>query len=134
MAAHTCRKRKRGRVEIIPMIDVMLFLLVFFIMITMQMISDKGLHIALPSSRAAHTLPHPNLVVNVTSDNQIVVHGRPMTLTQLTAYLETYGGHGAARVTIASSKHVPFEDFVHVMGACARAGITHVGIAATPTP
>ena len=37
------RSRKKGRVEIIPMIDVMLFLLVFFIMITLQMITDKGL-------------------------------------------------------------------------------------------
>ncbi|MHB1203420.1 MAG: ExbD/TolR family protein, partial [Acidithiobacillus sp.] len=38
----------KGRVEIIPMIDIMLFLLVFFIMITLQMIPDKGLNLQLP--------------------------------------------------------------------------------------
>ncbi len=37
-------ERKKGRIEIIPMIDIMLFLLVFFIMITIQMIPDQGLN------------------------------------------------------------------------------------------
>ncbi|MBU2842851.1 ExbD/TolR family protein, partial [Acidithiobacillus thiooxidans] len=43
-------EQKKGRVEIIPMIDIMLFLLVFFIMITLQMIPDKGLNLQLPTS------------------------------------------------------------------------------------
>ncbi|MGC9161864.1 ExbD/TolR family protein, partial [Acidithiobacillus sp.] len=50
---------KKGRVEIIPMIDIMLFLLVFFIMITLQMIPNSGLNLQLPQSSQAKQLPHP---------------------------------------------------------------------------
>ena len=35
-------EHKKARIEIIPMIDVMLFLLVFFIIVTLQMIPDTG--------------------------------------------------------------------------------------------
>ena len=41
-------EHKKARIEIIPMIDVMLFLLVFFIIITLQMIPDKGVNLQLP--------------------------------------------------------------------------------------
>lgn len=53
---HRYFEPKKGRVEIIPMIDIMLFLLDFFIMITLQMIPDKGLNLQLPTSSEAQSL------------------------------------------------------------------------------
>ncbi|MDA8114755.1 MAG: biopolymer transporter ExbD, partial [Acidithiobacillus sp.] len=40
---------RKGRIEIIPMIDIMLFLLVFFIMITLRMIPASGISTRLPT-------------------------------------------------------------------------------------
>jgi Biopolymer transport protein ExbD/TolR. len=53
--------RKKGRVEIIPMIDVMLFLLVFFIMITLQMITDKGPQVEFTDLQSGQDATAPSL-------------------------------------------------------------------------
>ncbi|MDR7925780.1 biopolymer transporter ExbD [Acidithiobacillus thiooxidans] len=121
--------RKKGRVEIIPMIDVMLFLLVFFIMITLQMITDKGLKLNLPTSSQAKMLPHPHYLVNILTDGSVVVKGKPMDLTALQQMLAGDGDVSKTDVTIAADQKVPFQDFVHVMDSCQKAGVTNIGIA-----
>ncbi|MCL5051685.1 biopolymer transporter ExbD [Acidithiobacillus acidisediminis] len=129
----TRRPRKKGRVEIIPMIDVMLFLLVFFIMITLQMITDKGLKLQLPSSSQAKELPHPHFVLNILKDGAVEVKGKKMDLSGLTGFLSADGDVAHTQVTIAADKLVPFKDFVHVMDACQKAGVTAIGIATKET-
>ena len=123
---------KKGRVEIIPMIDVMLFLLIFFIMITLQMITDKGLKLDLPTSSETKVLPHPHFVLNIVKDGGVVVKGKKMSLDQLQGFLAGDGDAKHTQVTIAADKMVPFKDFVQVMDACQKAGITSIGIAAKP--
>ncbi len=54
---------RKGRIEIIPMIDIMLFLLVFFIMLTAQMIPDRGLAYHLPGSHTATRLQPATVTV-----------------------------------------------------------------------
>ena len=125
-------RRKKGRVEIIPMIDVMLFLLVFFIMITMQMISDRGLHLNLPASSQAHALPHPHFVINVKTPGTVVVNDKRYDLAALVKMLHGDGDPAKTQVTIAADKKVPFQQFVHVMDACRKAGVSHIGIATEP--
>lgn len=131
MTPRVC-KRKKGRVEIIPMIDVMLFLLVFFIMITMQMISDRGLHLNLPTSTQAKVLPHPHFVINVNTRGGLVVGGKPYDLGSLVQLLRSDGDPAKTQVTIAADKKVAFENFVHVMDACRKAGVVQIGIATEP--
>ena len=66
-------EQKKGRVDIIPMIDIMLFLLVFFIMITLQMIPDKGLNLQLPTASRAQQLPHPHYTINIDKDGSLTI-------------------------------------------------------------
>ena len=44
---------KKARIEIIPMIDVMMFLLIFFVLISLNVIPAFGLKTALPDSSTA---------------------------------------------------------------------------------
>ena len=53
----SARPLKRARIEIIPMIDIMLFLLVFFVMLTLKMIPTTGHTTKLPVSSTAESLP-----------------------------------------------------------------------------
>ena len=122
--------RKKSRVEIIPMIDVMLFLLVFFIMATMHMITDAGLKLNLPVSSQTKELPHPHYVLNIQSDGTIKVKDKVLTVPQVTQMLEADGDPSKTDVTIASDKKVEFQHFVDVMGACQKAGVSNIGIAA----
>lgn len=122
-------EKKKGRVEIINMIDIMLFLLVFFIMITLRMIPATGIASHLPRSSTAVTIEKPKIVISVQSRGQIYVENQLMTPDQLTAYL--LGQDPAhANVTIAGVKDVSLQDLVVVMDACRQAGVTQIGIAA----
>ncbi len=125
---------RRGRVEIIPMIDVMLFLLVFFVIITLQMIPDAGVVLQLPQSSESNPLPPPRYTVNVEQNGSIVVKGKPMTDAALTALLENDGDPTHTQVTIAAAKDVPFQKFITVMDDCRAAGVSDIGVATQPTP
>jgi len=123
---------KKGRIEIINMIDVMLFLLVFFIMITLRMIPATGIASKLPRSSTAVTIERPKVIISLLSDGEIVVEDQKMTPDQLTNYL--LGQDPAhANVTIAGAKDASLQDLVMVMDACRSAGVTQIGIAAKNT-
>jgi len=121
---------RKGRVEIIPMIDIMLFLLVFFIMITIQMIPDKGLNLQLPASSQAKLLPHPHYTINIEKNGSVNIKGHHYDLSGLEKMLSSDGDPGKTQITIAADKDVPFKDFVHVMDHCQKAGVSDIGIAA----
>ncbi len=123
---------RKARVEIIPMIDVMLFLLVFFIIVTLQMIPDAGMSMQLPTSTQTQHLKHPKYTVNIMRDGTIKVKSAILTPGQLTALFQADGDPGKTQVTIAASKHVAFQHFVTVMDASRKAGVTNIGIAAQP--
>ena len=56
---------RKARIEIIPMIDIMLFLLVFFAMMTLRMIPTTGHVSKLPASSTATAMPSPKLLVEI---------------------------------------------------------------------
>ncbi len=123
---------KRGRVEIIPMIDVMLFLLVFFIIVTLQMIPDAGVALQLATSTETQHLEHPKVTVNVDKDGTMTVKGQTVTQDELVALLRENPDPSQTQVTIAASKDAAFQQFVHALDACRSAGVTDVGVAAQP--
>jgi biopolymer transport protein ExbD len=125
-------ERRKARIEIIPMIDVMLFLLVFFIIVTLQMIPDAGVSLQLPTSSQTDPLPHPKFTVNVMPDGTIKVKDAVMTPDALTAMFVADGAPDKTDLTIATDKTTPFQDFMSVIDAARKAGVTDIGIAAQP--
>jgi biopolymer transport protein ExbD len=123
---------RKGRIEIIPMIDVMFFLLVFFIMITLQMIPDQGMALQLPRSSRSRRLPHPHFTIDIEKSGSVSVKGRTYDMTRLEYLLRSDGDPARTRLTIAADRNVPFQDFIHVMDTCQKAGVSDIGIAAKP--
>jgi biopolymer transport protein ExbD len=54
--------KKRARIEIIPLIDIMFFLLASFMMVSLSQTHMKGIRVALPSPTAVKTTPDPTVV------------------------------------------------------------------------
>ncbi|MDR3717868.1 MAG: biopolymer transporter ExbD [Bryobacteraceae bacterium] len=125
-------ERRKARIEIIPMIDVMLFLLVFFIIVTLQMIPDAGVSIQLPTASQTDQLQHPKFIVNVLPDGTIKVKDQVMTPDQLTAMFQADGAPDKTEVTIAADKAAAFQHFMTVIDAARKANVTDIGIAAQP--
>ena len=119
---------RKGRIEIIPMIDIMLFLLVFFIMITLRMIPASGISTRLPTSSSAQILPKTPLVVELQSDGSLHFRDKTVSLSQLEQQL-TQNDPAHTQVILAGAKTVTLQQLVAVMDACRHAGISQMGIA-----
>ncbi len=121
---------KKARIEIIPMIDIMFFLLVFFVMITLHMIPSSGIPSRLPGSTTAQPLHKPDLTLAI--DKNGVIHEGSQTFTPatLTSMLSALPDHGQAQVTISGDRDVSLQTLIRVMDACRAAGVTKIGLAA----
>ena len=121
---------RKARIEIIPMIDIMFFLLVFFVMITLHMIPDAGIASRLPTSSTAQSMPKPQITLAVDRDGTIRFEQRDYTPAQLTALIRSKPHPDALQVTIAGDKDTSLQQLMRVMDACRAAGVTHIGLAA----
>ena len=121
---------KKARIEIIPMIDIMFFLLVFFIMITLHMIPSSGITSSLAKSSTATALDQPKVIVNADAAGSIEVEGKMVSAEQLTALLQQKGDPTHTIVTIIANAGTSTQNLMHVMDACRLAGITQIGLAA----
>ncbi|MFO1459871.1 MAG: biopolymer transporter ExbD [Verrucomicrobiota bacterium] len=75
---------KKARIEIIPLIDVMFFLLASFIMVSLQMQKLQSLHMDLPSAVAASRDRKPDILnVDVDKSGDIQVEGKRLNLIEL---------------------------------------------------
>ena len=120
----------KPRIEVIPMIDIMMFLLVFFIMITIDTIAGSGIALELPESKTPVTLQNTQITIGVQKDGAMSVKGAPITAEQLTARLKADKEKGKVDVVIAGDKDVPLQKLLDVMDIVRTEGITSVGIAA----
>jgi biopolymer transport protein ExbD len=121
--------RKQARIEIIPMIDVMMFLLVFFVLISIHVLPALGLKVALPHSSVAMKLDEVRRVtVTLTADGGIYLDGNPTTVADLPDQLRNLSVHSKVAVIIAGDEHSQLQLLVDVLGALQRSGITATSI------
>ncbi len=121
----------RPRVEVIPMIDIMMFLLVFFVVISLQMIAGTGVEMELPGSKTTREIKSATITVGVTRENKIVVDGDTVSQQALTQKLVELKRDQKISVIIAGDKDVALQTLIRVMDSVRGAGINSVGIAAT---
>ena len=119
---------RKARIEIIPMIDIMLFLLVFFAMLTLRMIPSSGHVTKLPTSSTAVAIPHPKLLVEINPDGSLQVESHTLTPAQLTELLHQRDSSKTA-VTIAGSDTSSLQQVMTVIDAIKAGGATEVGLA-----
>ena len=119
---------KKARIEIIPMIDIMLFLLVFFAMLTLRMIPTSGHVTKLPTSSTAATSPPPKMLVEISQDGSLLVENQVLTTTQLTDLLRQRGSAKTA-VTIAGNDTASLQQVMSVIDAIKAGGATEIALA-----
>jgi biopolymer transport protein ExbD len=120
----------KPRVEVIPMIDIMMFLLVFFVVISLKMIAGTGIDMELPGSATTQELKTSTITVGVTKDGATVVEGKTLTSDALKERLATLKQAQSVEVVLAGDKDVPLQALIKVMDTVRAAGISTVGIAA----
>jgi biopolymer transport protein ExbD len=120
---------RKARIEIIPMIDIMLFLLVFFAMMTLKMIPTSGLVSKLPTSSTAIAIPPPKLLIEIRSNGQLLAEGREIEPAEISALVKSRDPANLA-VTIAGSDDASLQHLMRAVDAVRLGGATQIGLAA----
>lgn len=120
---------KKARIEIIPMIDVMMFLLVFFVLISLNVIPALGIKTTLPGSAQPEQLQvRKHAVVTISPDGRVQLDGGDYSLEGLSSALKQLKSKGEVDVVINSDKDVSVQQLVDVMDGIKSSGITAIAI------
>lgn len=123
---------KKARIEIIPMIDVMMFLLVFFVLISLNVIPALGIKTTLPGSAMPEKLQvHKHALVTIAPSGQVQLDGSDYSLAGLSSALKQLKAVGDIDVVINSDKDVSVQQLVDVMDSIKSSGITAIAISST---
>ena len=125
--------REKGQpvVMIIPMIDIMLFLLVFFMISTIYMVQTNTLQVNLPQSESAKRDTKPNVIsITVMENGNIMydkdnINNRDLTMKVQRAILEDKD----TVFVLFGDKFTKYEKVVSVLEMLKKSGVKHVSIA-----
>ena len=127
------RERRRARIEIIPMIDVVFFLLVFFMMASLPMTVYRGLPVNLPRASTGSTPPAETAAITVTRDGQAYLDRQPVTRAVLGERLRgLVGANPMVAIVITADEAVAHGRVVDVLDEVRTAGVTRMAIAIRP--
>ena len=131
------REMKRTKIEIIPMIDTIFFLLVFFMLSSLSMVQLKGIPVNLPKAATASHQNARDVTVTIDARRQVFVDRDPVSLPNLGAMmLEKAGGPDVnldtSTVLINADLSVPHGLVVTCIDTARKVGISHFAIVTAP--
>lgn len=121
--------KKKARIEIIPLIDVIFFLLATFVLFTLSLNKSGGLPVSLPATETSVTRdPSNSVTITVTSEGTLAWDKDPITLDEflvrLQAYKQAVGPD--AKVLINGDENAFFAQARYVFDEVRKAGINKV--------
>ncbi|HXA44354.1 MAG TPA: biopolymer transporter ExbD [Candidatus Angelobacter sp.] len=127
---------RKTRLEIIPLIDIMFFLLASFMMVSLQMQIVRTVKANLPTATQAAANQKPDLVnVFVNRDGQVSVDKKAISLSDFNALLTNrLSLNTNLPVYITGAKDATHGEIVSVLDFVKRAGIQQVAIAVRAGP
>jgi biopolymer transport protein ExbD len=123
--------RKRARIEIIPLIDVIFFLLATFVLFTLSLNKTGGLPVLLPASETSVPRdPSGAVTLTVTAEGSIAWDKDLITLDEFIARLQKYKlDEPDPRILINADERALFAQAVYVVDQVRIAGIPTIYIA-----
>ena len=125
------RVEKEPVVMIIPMIDIMLFLLVFFMISTIYMVQANTLPVNLPAAAAARRETRPRIVaITVQADGTIQYEREAVRPPELSPHVrQALVGDKETIFVLRGDKQATYENIVAVLDVLKQCGARHVSIA-----
>ena len=125
--------KKKARLEIIPMIDTMFFLLVFFMIATLSMTMQHGMPVNLPEAESATDKVPEQVSITLTDKGNLYFNKETITLNDLEARLKNLLQMEAdVSVVINADEDVIHGRVIAVMDTVRKIGIMNMAIATKP--
>ncbi|CAN5387731.1 biopolymer transporter ExbD [soil metagenome] len=121
-------------INVTPLVDVMLVLVVIFI-ITAPLLAST-IRLDLPKTDAARAVDTPRFVTLVVDrSGQAFLNDKPVSFEELARQLsETARQNPDTEVQLRADEAVPYGKVVEVMGVAQKAGLSRIGFVAEPAP
>jgi biopolymer transport protein ExbD len=123
------RDYRKGRIEIIPMIDVMFFLLATFMLSSLAMQNLDSLQVNLPQGQAEKLSAKQPLTLTITNDSKIFINRTSVTLETLADTLKPLLQESEQKLIVSADSDAPQGIVVQAMLRARSAGAQHFLIA-----
>jgi biopolymer transport protein ExbD len=119
---------KKARIEIIPLIDVIFFLLATFVLFTLSLNTSGGLPVALPAARSSEARdPGSSVTLSIREDGTLGWDKELITLDQFIIRLQAYKQvQPDGRVLINGDENALFAQVRYVVDEVRKAGLSRV--------
>lgn len=125
--------KKKARIEIIPMIDTMFFLLVFFMIATLSMTIQHGMPVNLPTAESATDKVPEQISLTLTHEGTLYYNKDLIELSELELRLTTLRQNDPdPSIVINADEQVSHGQVIKVMDLIRLAGIPNMAIATKP--
>jgi len=119
-----------AEINIIPLVDVMLVLLIIF-MVTTAFVKDSGLNLKLPPAKTTESgaQSSDDLLIAMGQNDQITLNGRPATESQVEAAMRRQVQRSPqTRVTIKGDGRIAYARIVRMMDLARQSGLKSVSL------
>lgn len=123
--------KKKPRIEMIPLIDLMFLILVSFVYGVFFMSVHRGVPVALPLSSTAMIEKQLTLTLSIQSDGTLFLDKEPITFERLgeVLKLKTAENKGTG-VLLFADKNLPYQKLYTVLDLIRLAGLSQVSLQA----
>ncbi|HHT09437.1 MAG TPA: biopolymer transporter ExbD [Atribacter sp.] len=128
------KPRRQPEINLTPMIDVVLQLIIFFIVTTTFISIESGAKVNLPSADFSKIEEVKTITVTITENNMLYVNGALVDANELpSAVVVALRNEPEATVIVEADKQVLHGKVVSVMDILKKAGAEKIAIATQPT-
>jgi biopolymer transport protein ExbD len=130
------RSNRRARIEIIPLIDIIFFLLATFVMVSLSMVKNRGIPVNLPAASTGGPQEHAeSAAITITAKGEVYFDKQLVDAAQLDTALQTLiASNPEAKLFINGDAKAEFGQAIDVLDRARRLGITRIAIETQPKP
>ncbi len=129
-AANGRTQTSLAEINITPLVDVVLVLLVIF-MITAPVL-QSGIEVAVPKTRTVKEITEQRVVLTIDRDGSLFLGDKPVNIHALPAMLRSSTDSSKQVIYLRADERVEFGVFASAMDAVKQAGITNISIVTQP--
>ena len=117
-------------IMIIPMIDIMFFLLIFFMISTLYMSGEQQVPLSLPKTSQTNVTSVATVTVSLTKDGNVYVNQERQTQNSLVETLqEAVQNNPNTTFVIRADENIPYGQVIVMLNLLKESGATYVSIA-----
>jgi biopolymer transport protein ExbD len=129
------REIKKARIEIVPMIDTMVFLLIFFMMASLAMTPMAGMKVNLPKASSGEKTTSARVLLTMTERGEIYLNRKPVSLEQVTPLIrDRVAANPETQVIVNADRSLRHAQVIALMDAAKRANPKVMAVATEPNP